>query len=53
MSLKLDPCVSCTHLKVHNTCLRTLFYKDHSAETCMFAIVNTFIIKRIHKLVAK
>jgi len=53
MSLKLGPYVSYTHSKVHHTCLTTLFYKDHSPKTCMFAIVNTSIIKKIHKLVAK
>ncbi len=50
--LKLGPDVSCTAWEVHGMCLNNLFYKDHSLKTCLFSLVNTFIIERTHKFIA-
>jgi hypothetical protein len=50
--LTLDPYVSCTIWEVHHMCLNILFYGDHSLKTCVFSLVNTFIIEKTHKFIA-
>jgi hypothetical protein len=51
MHLKLSPYVSYTDWGVHRTCLRTLFYGDHSSKSCTFVFMNTSITKRTHKFI--
>jgi len=52
MHLKFSPSMGYTHCGIHHTCLRTLFYEDHSSKSCTFIFMNSSIIKKTHKFIA-